>query len=322
MLKAELKLDIPENISEIPKSPILSPRTTRSKSKQKHMDMDINTLFKFIKPYDGNRECLNSFIINCNNAIELASEIQKPIILKYILCQLERKAELACSIKDFQTWDQLKEFLKTQFSDRKHYSHLLTVLQESRQGQSESVNQYALKIETCLSQLLTEISLTNYKTSEIIGRNAAMEDLALHHFIMGLKPNLSLVLRCKSPRNLNDAINIAISEERIMLSTFGRQQQYQSGHKSSFTKPRDSDNFKSTPFQRSTTSNFQNHNKSKPICRYCKNIGHTIDQCRKREYINRNRPSTSSFNPQPRVNFLAEDEANDYGRDEVDITKN
>lgn len=318
MLKTELKIDLTESTSEFPESPILSPRVTRSKSKS---EMDINTLFKFIKPYDGRREGLNSFIINCNNAIELASESQKSILLKFILCQLEGKAELACSIKDFQTWDQLKEFLKKQFSDRKHYSHLLTVLQECRQGQNETVTQYAFKIETCLSQLLTEISMSNYKSSEIVGRNAAMEDLALHHFVMGLKPNLSLILRCKSPRNLNDAINTAISEERIMQSTYRRQQQ-PAEYKTSFNKPRDSNNYKPTSIQRPSTSNYPNNNNSKPICRYCKNIGHTIDQCRKREYYNRNRPSTSSFKPQPHVNFVAEDEVNDYGCDEVDMPKN
>lgn len=41
-----------------------------------------------------------------------------------------------------------------------------------------------------------------------------MEDLALHHFLMGLHPRLSIV-RCRNPGNLNEAINLAISEEKI-----------------------------------------------------------------------------------------------------------
>ncbi|XP_048484046.1 uncharacterized protein LOC125490066 [Plutella xylostella] len=101
-------------------------------------ELDFGTLFKFVKPYDGNRETLNSFLVNCDNAINLASDQQKPILFKFILSQLNGKAEVACSIKDFNSWDQLKEFLKTQFSERKHYSHLLTDLQESRQGPQEN----------------------------------------------------------------------------------------------------------------------------------------------------------------------------------------
>ncbi|KAJ0177013.1 hypothetical protein K1T71_007022 [Dendrolimus kikuchii] len=187
-------------------------------------ELDLNTLFKFIKAYDGSRETLNSFLVNCENAYELASETQRTILFKYILSQLNGKAEIACSIKEFSSWEQLKEFLKNQFSERKHYSHLLTELQESRQGPQENVSQYALKVETHLSQLLTEISLANTKSKELPGRTAAMEDLALHHFLMGLHPRISNIVRCRSPRTLNEAINLAVSEERIQQTLYRRPQ--------------------------------------------------------------------------------------------------
>ncbi|KOB77231.1 Uncharacterized protein OBRU01_04446 [Operophtera brumata] len=115
---SKLALDIREFAQELSdlksKSPLPSPRITRSTS-SKMSELGLNTLFKFIKSYDGSRETVNSFIINCNNAYDLAAEEQKPILFKYILSQLSGKAELACSIKDFTSWEQLKEFLKTQF---------------------------------------------------------------------------------------------------------------------------------------------------------------------------------------------------------------
>ncbi|KAL0868268.1 hypothetical protein ABMA27_007799 [Loxostege sticticalis] len=118
---------------------------TRSKKKAAAVIVkpivDLPTLLKFIKPYDGCREQLNSFLVNCNNAYELASESQKDILFKYILCQLQGKAETACSIKEFANWHQLKEFLKTQFSERKHYAHLLTELQNCKQQATEPVSQ-------------------------------------------------------------------------------------------------------------------------------------------------------------------------------------
>lgn len=314
------RLRLPEEV-EIQPSPIASP-VNNSTDVKPEIEMELNTLFKFIKSYDGCRERLSSFIVNCDNAIELASEIQVPILFKYILSQLEGKAEIACSIKEFYNWEQLKQFLKNQFSVRKHYSHLLTELQETKQGQLETVNQFALRIETCLSHLLTEISLANYVASEIEGRTAAMEDLALHHFTTGLKPNLSLIVRCKSPRTLNEAVNIAISEERILQTTqrrppFDRIQRQGEQKQTMFrTRP----NFQNTQTpNRNTYQNTQTFNRN-IICRYCKNIGHSIEQCRKREFNNRNGPSTSSFKPQPyltqRVNYV------DDGHDEVDESKN
>ncbi|KAL4721260.1 hypothetical protein ACJJTC_000227 [Scirpophaga incertulas] len=66
-----------------------------------------------------------------------------------------------------------------------NYAHLLMDLQESRQGPNENVSKFSLKIETCLSQLLTEISISTTKQKELVGRTAAMEELALHHYPYG-----------------------------------------------------------------------------------------------------------------------------------------
>lgn len=289
---SKLTLNIQETVTpsdDKSKSPIGSPRLTRAATAAATMaELGLNTLFKFIKSYDGSRETVNSFIINCNNAYELATESQRPILLKYILSQLQGKAELACSIKEFSSWDQLKEFLKTQFCERKHYAHLLTDLQESKQGPQDNVNQFSLRIETYLSQLLTEISLSNTKVKELPGRVAAMEDLALHHFLMGLHPRISNIVRCRSPKTLNEAINMAISEERIQQSLYKRPN----------TETKFSPKPKPGPSRPSTQSASTNSNQPKTgsdtlFCRYCKSAGHEIKDCVKREFYN------NKFQPKP-----------------------
>ncbi|XP_045783749.1 uncharacterized protein LOC123879931 [Maniola jurtina] len=310
----------PESVEQ---SPLLQKVTIR---KESNIEMELSVLFKFVKPYDGCRETLNSFLINCDNAILLASDVQKPILLKFILCQLKGKAEIACSIKDFTCWLQLKDFLKEQFCERKHYSHLLADLQESKQSPLENVSQFALKVETCLSQLLTEISLTNAEPGQLAGRTAAMEDLALHHFTMGLLPRISTIVRCRSPKTLNEAINIAVSEERIQQTLYRRSQPAENkGNKSrnSFTslqKP----SFAQRPANSQTNDT---SSKSPVICRYCKSEGHVLMNCKKREYNNsryrnpqaqapaRNLNSFSRPGPS-RVNFMQEE--NIESRDEVD----
>lgn len=281
----------------------------------------IGTLFKFIKPFDGSREKLNSFLINCNNAINLASESQKGILFKFILSQLEGKAETACFIKDFESWDQLCEFLKTQFGEKKHYAHLLTDLQECRQGYNEPVNQFALRVETCLSKLLTEVTLSNRKKSELIGRTAAMEDLALHTFLLGLKPELSNLVRTKDPTKLNEAINFATSEEKILNLFHKRNQPHSTTHRPP-VKPQ-------PPFRPPTHNNHsprhqfrpQNHYNGNTFCRYCKAPGHTIESCAKRQFNNnrfassfyhKKRTEPDFYKPGPsRVNFVSEDSNDD-----------
>ena len=127
----------------------------------------LNILLKIIKPYDGSRDTINIFLSNCNNAYELASEPQKFILFKYILSQLLGNAEIAACIKDFTTIEQFKDFLKIQFCQKKHYADFITDLQESKQLPIENVIQFAIKVESILVQLLTEISMNPTKKSKI-----------------------------------------------------------------------------------------------------------------------------------------------------------
>lgn len=278
-------------------------------------EIDLNILIKFINKFDGSREKLNAFINNCRNAITLASANQQDILLKYILSQLEGRAESACSIKNFENWQQLEDFLKAQYGDRKHYAALLSDLQDCRQLSNETVNQFALRVESCLSKLMSEIniSIPTTKKGELTGRLAAMQDLALHTFVSGLNPRLSTVVRCRDPEALNDAINFAVSEEKIFQATSRRNPNF--GH-SSNQNPNHPGRFRQFPQQNRSIPQHgmnNNHMTSPPfrpiaslVCRYCKFAGHTIDKCRKREYNNmrfgnppngqNNGPSSNSFN--------------------------
>lgn len=320
----QLKLSIPVTDPETGPSGPTSPKTGSRKGASAVMiELDLNTLFKFIKPFDGSRESVNSFIINCNNAYDLATEVQKPILFRYIFSQLQGKAEIACSIKEFKKWEQLKEFLQNQFCERKHYAHILMDLQESKQGPNENVMQYSLRVETYLSQLLTDVTLSHCPLKEIPGRSAAMEDLALHHFLIGLHPRISNIVRCRSPRNLNEAINIAISEERIQQTLYKRPQleprasnsNNQNNFRARPSQPRSYVQPNTSRFQpsyqpkfNSPSGNFNNNSDKTPsaFCRYCKTPGHDIRDCAKREY-NNNR-FNNKFRQQPnRMNFVAED---------------
>lgn len=281
--------------------------------------VSIGTLFKFVKPFDGSRDKLNSFLINCNNAINLASDSQKTILFKYILSQLEGKAESASFIKDFECWEQLSEFLKTQFGEKKHYAHLLTDLQECRQGYNEPVNQFALRVETCLSKLLTEITLSNRRKSELVGRTAAMEDLALHTFLLGLKPEISNLVRAKDPTKLNEAINFATSEEKILNLFHKRNQPHSTTHRPPVkSQPSFRPSAHNISYPRQQFTRPHNQYNSNTFCRYCKVPGHTIESCAKRQYNNNRFGSTFHHHkkhtepdfsrPGPsRVNFISDD---------------
>lgn len=251
----------------------------------------INVLCNFINPYRGDRETLTAFLTNCQNALDLASPTQRTLLFKFIIAKLEGKAQIACSNKLFENFDALKAFLKQNFGERKHYTHLLLDLQSCKQQSNESVSQFALRVESCLTDLQSEIHNSDSLKRDLPGRIAMTEDLALYTFFLGLHPRLSNNVRCRNPKTLNGAINIALEEEKIQNLLFktivkakckicgkpGHSESECSKRYKQMSQPHSS--FEPQP----STSQ---HLNSQVSCRYCKKPGHDITQCRKRKYNN------------------------------------
>ncbi|CAK1599183.1 unnamed protein product [Parnassius mnemosyne] len=258
----------------------------------------LSVLTKLIKPYNGDRESLPAFLTNCDNAISLANSEQQSVLYRYIISQLEGKAQIACSLKTFNSWDELKIFLKTTFGEKKHSTHLLIELQNCRQGNSETVMQYSLRIESCLTRLQSDIHYSCENKSELVGRIAAMEDLALNTFILGLNSNYGYIVRCRNPKKLSEAITHAIEEEKLYILSKISSKSYKqcsicqkSGHDSSSWYNNKKKQSHRAYYVNPQINNYPNsHNISNKnfiqICSYCKNPGHMINECRKRQYNN------------------------------------
>lgn len=265
-------------------------------------EFPISVLCSFINVYRGERDALPAFLTNCQNALGMATEIQKGLLLKYIISRLEGKAQIACSNRVFDDFNDLKSFLKQNFGETKHYNHLLLQLQSCKQQPSESVAQYSIRVEKCLTDLQSEIHNSDSFKKDLPGRIAMTEDLALYTFSLGLKPTLSTYVRSQCPKNLNRAVNIAIEEEKIqnlqsktnMTSTFKSCKFCnKSGHTESECY------HKNRPTRVTTFPSTSRGPAAQPIvCRYCKNIGHDISQCRKRQFNNA-RNSNNNGNTRP-----------------------
>lgn len=257
----------------------------------------LSVLCQFISSYKGERETLAAFLTNCQNALDLASLNQKPFLIKFIIAKLEGKAQIACSNKVFESFDELKSFLNQNFGERKHYNHLLLDLQSCKQQANETVAQFALRIETCLTALQSEIHNSPSLKKELPGRLAMTEDLALFTFNLGLMPRLSTIVRCREPRSLNDAINIALEEEKLqnLLYKFNTKPRScricgKQGHSDAECPSKPQRAYQANIRQPSSSSN-QREVKSQIICRYCKNPGHDISECFKRKHNNAKRNS-------------------------------
>lgn len=261
-------------------------------------EITLSFLTKFIKTYNGDKELLPAFLTNCENAMNLADTDQQSILCKYIISQLEGKAQIACSLKIFSNWAELKLFLRSTFGEKKHATHLLSDLQHSKQMPNEDVTKYSLRIEGILTRIHSDIHYSCKDDMELPGRIAAMEDLALNSFMLGLNPAISTIVRCRNPSTLSDAVQYATDEEKLynLLKNSSKSQKHcslcnKAGHSSSECFKNNKSNYHS---QKSYHIKPQTNSYSKSIynqksCNYCKRIGHTIEECRKRQYNNNQR---------------------------------
>lgn len=131
---------------------------------------------------------------------------------------------------------------------------------------------------------------------------------------MGLVPRISNIVRCRTPKTLNEAINIAISEEKIQQSFLKHIPSSSRPDKPSprpfFTRRTQNpsysnpNNFNRENRHTNPPDRYPNANSSNNLfCRYCKIPGHTLEQCRKRQF-NNNRYRNQN---QPRVNFVSDE---------------
>lgn len=166
---------------------------------------------------------------------------------------------------------------------------------------NESVAQFALRVEGCLTNLQSEIHNSDTLKKDISGRIAMTDDLALFTFALGLQPRLSNNVRCRSPKSLNDAI-IALEEEKIqnlLYKTVNKPNCKICGKIGHSDAECNAERRRTNPprgFQNSQPSTSFNQSGSHAFCRYCKNKGHDITQCRKRKYNNERKNSHDNSN--------------------------
>lgn len=303
-LKKEEDKDTSSFSSDSEDSPIPPYKKPISKMADK---ITLAFLTKFIKPYSGDRESLPAFLTNCENAISLANTDQQNVLCKYIVSQFEGKAQVACCLKKFRDWSDIKTFLKSTFGEKKHSTHLLVDLQNCKQMPSEDVMPYSLRIESCLTRLQSDINHSCEIESELSGRIAAMEDLALNTFLLGLNSSFSHIVRCRNPKTLSDAITHAIEEEKLYkLTKLSNRSSKQcticnkGGHVASecYKNKTNHSRYSKPNLHHINNSNNSHNNQfnsqfdSNKICAYCKNRGHSINECRKLKFKNNLRNNT------------------------------
>lgn len=289
-------------------------------------ELPLTVLFKFIKSFSGDRDELNTFIQNTNSAFSLALPHQVDSLFLYVVSQISNNVCNEIEMSEIESWHGLKIKLKQYYGHSKHLVQAHEELETIKQYQSESITDFFKRVEKIKNSCI-QAEINNCTAQEDLpGLKRAIQRTALRRFIIHCKPEISHMLRAREINNLNDAYNLALQEEKIINYTKHKVQnpsvyckncKSHSHNTNNCRKPRGfyRNQFTQNPnYNNNNYSNHSNpnHNYSNPnnsynynskFCNYCKTKGHTINECRKRQFNNTNNYTNRNFQ-NPKVNHI------------------
>lgn len=267
--------------------------------------ISLDTACKLLTQYDGSkREFVTEFIDNCSMTLSSVRPADRALLFRIIKTKLTGKARNMIKYREFLNFDALAEHLENIFSEKRSVPFWQLELNSTKQGPNEDVASYSNKIEKNLSNLIDASTAgKSPRDSELITK--ILNEQALNIFKQNLKEPLRLQVKARNPSSLEEAIDLARSEERELLGNSNSTKFFhyrtstnndsivcrncnKKGHiaRNCFsTKP--NFNFKNNSGNRANVNAFNSIN-----CHYCKRPGHKIADCRKRQ-----------FNEQARKNF-------------------
>lgn len=278
-----------------------------SESESEECDvLPLSLLFKFIRPFNGNRNELNTFIQNCNSAFQMATPSQTQRLFLYVAAQLSSNVVNEIDMQEIKNWTELKAKLKAYYSQIKDITQLHEELETIKQIHSESVTDFYKRLEKlkndCIAAECNQCEFPN----EITSLKKAIQRTALRRFVLHCKPEISQMLRARDIKTLNEAFSIALQEEKIISYT--RMPKPKSNLYCTYCKttthstqncrrkppnpPRFTPHFSGNNNNNAHTSSYD----PSKFCNYCKNKGHSIQECRKRQYKERFQNSNENSN--------------------------
>lgn len=175
-------------------------------------------------------------------------------------------------------------------------------LSKCKENSNESITNFFQRLETIQSNLLSSINGDGQSQAEISGKRSTVREMTLNRYIYHSNPQISQMLRWKDFTDLNSAFSAAVAEERVINS---QKSQTLFCH---ICKRRNHDTSQcrarvNSQTQRENFSSF--NNQIDKTCKYCKNKGHTIEECRKLKFRNQlqHNPKSTPF-PTPNKQHL------------------
>lgn len=259
----------------------------------------LRDALELVPKYDGHNIPVWQFSRACKRAKDSVPLVDEALFVRMLKNKLAHHAYLAVEDEFHPTLDNFLDTLKRVFGSGRSPNYYRGQLSMAYKRPNEHILDYIGRIKDLKSAII-DGDQTNLGRPLTETEIASIESFALEAFFEGLPREHRVELRAEGYRNFADACSKVL--------TINKRLEREDARNRTSRTPRENSALSSpTPrvLQREPSSTLVNASGSpalmgRKICSYCKNLGHLVNECRKRRYHeNLNARNHGNDNPPP-----------------------
>ncbi|CAI6375262.1 unnamed protein product [Macrosiphum euphorbiae] len=272
------------------------------------IDKTVEHVIRLVPEFSGGIDEKLVFFINaCELVIDITPVANQDIMLRTILNRIKGLAYEVIKYENITSWAMLKTLLKTTYDRPTNAAYLQTELFSAKQRYKETLIEYVNRIRN-LVQAVSEGSTQGKNVSDALAVQNNIREQALLVFLEGISDRIKLMVKSKHPSTLEQAIQIAIIEDKNTTPNEVKQKSSNfrdRGGTQKFNKGNCHVCGKYGHYARDcrfkdSVKNEGKINMNKPIartymvCEYCSKKWHTMDKCYKKKNEDKRNKGESS----------------------------
>jgi len=249
----------------------------------------VGEALKLITPFKGEKRDVLAFIANVNTAFEVTDPRNECTLFKFVLTRISGEPRTAIAHKNLENWEELKEFLKNTYTEKRTLDYHANQLFSTKQNKTESVSEWIQRVQK-LGSKFREAALQNCEQDEKAGILTLANKLKNICFVQGLySDRIQTIVRSRNHSDFDDITETALEEESAI---FSKNERYKSsnaespkcsncnklGHIASRCYLKDK---KDTRVNQFSARNENREKNSEVTCFNCQGKGHMAKHCRK-----------------------------------------